>query len=75
MVRRTRTSRYERVLRHGVWTSCLTRTEVSLDLVPLDAQALWFAESLAADVRCEYAIECLLESRRMRAYGRMGLRP
>lgn len=59
----------------AVWSACLTRTEVSLDLVPPDAQALWLTEFLAADVRSEYAIECLLEARRRRAYGRMGLRP
>ncbi len=59
----------------AVWTACLTRTAVSLDLIPLDAQALWLAEFLAADVRSEYTIECLLEARRSRAYGRMGLRP
>lgn len=59
----------------AVWTACLTRTEVSLDVISLDAQMLWFAEFLAADARSEHAIECLVEARRRRAYRRMRLRP
>lgn len=59
----------------AVWTACLTRTEVSLELMPLDAQAAWLEELLANGVGSEYTIECLLEARRRRAYGRMGLRP
>lgn len=57
----------------AVWTSCLNRTEVSLELMPVDTQAAWLAELLVDGVRGECTIECLLEARRRRAYGRMGL--
>lgn len=40
--------------------------------MPLDAQVAWLEEFLAVGVRKEYTIECLLESRRRRAYGRLG---
>jgi hypothetical protein len=58
----------------AVWNSCLSGTEVSLELVPLDAQAAWLEEYLAGDEEGEYTIECLREARRRRAYGRMGLK-
>lgn len=59
----------------AVWIACLSRTEVSLELMPLEAQAAWLEEFLAGGVQGEYTIECLLEARRRRAYGRMGLTP
>lgn len=57
----------------AVWASCLSGTDVSLDLAPLDEQALWFEEYLAVDEEREYTIERLREARHRRAYGRMGL--
>jgi hypothetical protein len=57
------------------WRACLTRTDVSLELIPLDAQTAWLADLLVADVPTGDTIECLREARRTRAYGRMGLRP
>ena len=59
----------------AVWSACLTRTEVSLDLIPLHEQVMWLADFLAAATPDESIVECLLEARRRRAFGRMGLRP
>jgi hypothetical protein len=58
-----------------VWLACLSRTEVSLELMPFDAQTAWLEEYLTGGDQREYTIECLLETRRRRAYGRMGLAP
>jgi len=59
----------------AVWGACLTRTEVSVDLMPLDAQAAWLEEFLSGGVQGDYTLDCLLEARRRRAYGRVGLTP
>ena len=59
----------------AVWGACLTRTEVSVDPMPLDAQAAWLEEFLSGGVQGDYTLDCLLEARRRRAYGRMGLTP
>ena len=59
----------------AAWSACLTGAEVSLDLVPLDEQVMWFVDFLAAAIPDESIVECLLEARRRRAFGRMGLRP
>ena len=58
-----------------VWIACLSRTEVSLELMPLDAQTAWIEEYLTGGDQREYTIECLLETRHRRACGRMGLAP
>jgi len=57
----------------AVWESCLSGTEISLELAALDEQAAWFEEFLAGDEQREHTIECLREARRRRAYGRMGI--
>lgn len=59
----------------AVWIACLSRTEVSLEIVPLDAQIAWLEVFLAGDDQREYTIECLLDAQRRRAHGRMGLTP
>lgn len=59
----------------AVWNACLTQTDVSLELTPLDAQAAWLEDFLAGRLHGDYTIELLVEARRRRAYGRMGLKP
>lgn len=59
----------------AVWSACITGAEVGLDLVPLDAQVAWLHELVAGGVPGEVSVECLVEVRRWRAHGRMGLTP
>lgn len=59
----------------AAWAACLARSEVSLELIPLDERVTWLAAFLAAATPEKPTVECLLQARRRRAYGRMGLRP
>lgn len=59
----------------AVWSSCLTGATVSLELVPLAEQVAWIEEFLSDDSRRDYSVDCLRETRRKRAFGRMGIQP
>lgn len=59
----------------AVWAACLAGVEVSVDVIPIDAQVAWLERFLKEGDLRSCTIECLLEARRRRAYRRMGLLP
>lgn len=57
----------------AVWSSCITGATVSLELTPLAEQIAWIEEFLSDDSRRDYSVDCLRETRRKRAFERMGI--
>lgn len=55
------------------WIACVTESEVSLEQMALEDQLAWLDEFLANGTKHEFTIECLLQARRKRAFGRLGI--
>lgn len=57
----------------SVWQACLSGEPVSTDLVPLQIQVDWAIDHLGAERPIRISLPCLRQTRKIRAYRRLGL--